>query len=37
VQVVAEIRPSGPLGRLGTASVRSAAGPVAGVTGPVTW
>ena len=37
VQVVVEVRPSGPLGRLGTASVRAAAGPVAGVTGPVTW
>ena len=30
VDVVAQVRPSGPLGRLGTASVRAAAGPVRG-------
>lgn len=30
VDVVAQVRPSGPLGRLGAASVRAAAGPVAG-------
>ena len=28
VEVVAQVRPSGPLGRLGAASVRAAAGPV---------
>jgi secretion/DNA translocation related TadE-like protein len=28
VAVVAQVRPSGPLGRLGTASARAAAGPV---------
>ena len=28
VEVVAQVRPAGPLGRLGTASVRAAAGPV---------
>ena len=28
VDVVAQVRPAGPLGRLGTASVRAAAGPV---------
>ena len=28
VDVIAQVRPSGPLGRLGTASVRAAAGPV---------
>ena len=28
VDVVAQVRPSGPLGRLGAASVRAAAGPV---------
>lgn len=28
VDVVARVRPAGPLGRLGTASVRAAAGPV---------
>jgi secretion/DNA translocation related TadE-like protein len=33
VDVVAQVRPSGPLGRLGTASVRAAAGPVRGRDG----
>ncbi len=33
VDVVAQVRPAGPLGRLGAASVRAAAGPVPGAGG----
>jgi len=33
IDVVAQVRPAGPLGRLGVASVRAAAGPV-GAAGP---